>query len=92
MMTIKEFEIQNALGSLTNNMKRALAEDLSAPVEVLIRLSKDKDMWVRWRIANNLATPEKVLAKLSTDKNWNIRYLIAKNPNTPIEVLVERKY
>ena len=88
-MTIKEIEIQLALGSLTEDMKIALAGNKRASKKILTILSKDKNVWVRWRVANNLNTPTEILTILSTDKDSSIRYLVACNPNTPKEVLVK---
>ena len=42
-MTIKEFEMQLALGSLTNDMKIELAYNSNTPKKILSMLSKDKD-------------------------------------------------
>ena len=47
-MTIKEFEIQLALGSLTEDMKDKLAIDGRTSKKILTILSKDKDDGVRW--------------------------------------------
>ena len=66
-MTIKEFEIQLALGSLTNDMKRELAYNPNTPKEVLAILSTDEDRYVRWRVACNRKTSKKILTKLSTN-------------------------
>ena len=72
-MTIKEFDIQNALGSLSDNIKYKLANNPNIPVEVLTKLSTDKDYSVRWRVAENSNTPKEILAKLSTDENSNVQ-------------------
>ena len=88
-MTIKEFEIQLALGTLSYDMKRELAYNLNTPKEVLTKLSTDKHWSVRWRVANNSNTPVEVLTKLSTDEAYYVRSCVARNPSTPVEVLTK---
>ena len=53
-MTIKEFKMQNALGSLSNDMIRELVSNPNTPVKVLTKLSTDKDSGIRYRVAINL--------------------------------------
>ena len=86
-MTIKEFEIQLALGSLTYGMKLKLARNKRTSKEILTTLSTDKNMYVRWNVADNPNTPEEVLTILSTDEDNSVRYNVANNSNTPTEVL-----
>ena len=88
-MTIKEIEIQLALGTLSFDMKRKLARDERTSKKVLTILSTDECWSVRWRVASNLNTPIEVLTILSTDKDWDVRYNVADNPNTPKEVVVK---
>ena len=73
-MTIKEFEIQLALGSLTDNMKINLAKNPNTPKEVLTILSTDKYWNVRYLVAKNPNTPIEVLKILSKDENSGVRY------------------
>ena len=80
-MTIKEFEIQLALGTLTYDMKCDLAENPNTPKEVLTILSTDKNRYVRHRVADNLNTPKEVLKKLSKDIKWGVRHWAVKNLN-----------
>lgn len=47
-MTIKEVEIQLALGTLPDYMKYKLAENPNTPKEILTKLSIDKDWNVRY--------------------------------------------
>ncbi|KKL53209.1 hypothetical protein LCGC14_2277740 [marine sediment metagenome] len=72
-MTIKEFEVQNALGLLSDALKRQLARDPTTSKEMLTRLSIDKHWSVRYWVAKNSNTPEKVLKKLSTDRHKYVR-------------------
>ena len=72
-MTIKEFEIQLALGSLTNDMKYDLANNPNTPKEILTKLATDKNYYVRYRVARNPNTSVEVLTKLSTDKYYDIK-------------------
>ena len=57
-MTIKEVEIQLALGTLSYNMKIDLADNSNTSKEVLTILSKDEDSNVRYCVANNLRNGE----------------------------------
>ena len=84
-MTIKEFEIQIALGSLTDDMKYELATNFNTPTEVLTQLSTDKSWYVRWRVADNPNTPKEVLKILSKDKDSIVRYRVVNNPNAPTD-------
>ena len=68
-MTIKEFKIQLALGTLTHNIKVELANNTNTPTKVLTKLSTDKDWFIRYWVAHNPNTPTKVLVKLSKDKS-----------------------
>ena len=88
-MTIKEFEIQLALGSLTDEMKYDLAYNKRTSKKILTILSTDKDGWIRWNVAKNSNTPKEVLIILSTDEDWCVRRRVAYNPNTPTEVAVK---
>ena len=86
-MTIKEFEIQLALGTLSMNDKVKLAKDRRTPKEILFILSTDKDNYIRCRVAYNPNTPKGILKKLSKDENRFVKAYVAGNPSTPIEVL-----
>ena len=86
-LTIKEIEIQLALGSLSYGMKYELSNNTNTPKKILTILSKDKSWVVRNYVAENPNTPIKILIKLSFDENWNVRYWVANNPNTPIKIL-----
>ena len=88
-MTIKEFEIQYALGTLSLNMKIKLANNPNTPKEILKILATDKDGWIRYYIAGNPNTSKEILTKLSTDKGAEIRYYVARNPNTPKKILAK---
>ena len=78
-MTIKEFEIQLALGTLTYHMKIELANNKRTSKKILTILSTDKHWNVRYCVAINKRTSKEVLTILSKDKNWYVRYLAGKN-------------
>jgi hypothetical protein len=82
-LTIKEFEIQYALGSLSDNMLMKLARNTNTPKEVLTILSKDEDRDVRYYVANNTSTPKEILTKLSKDKDRDVRSNVAYNTKYP---------
>ena len=85
-MTTKEFKMQLALGTLTYDIKKELADNKRTSKEILIILSTDEVWYIRCRVADNSNTSKEVLTKLSKDKNSNVRYWIAYNPNTPKEI------
>ena len=72
-MTIKEFEIQVALGTLTNDMLMKLALK-STSTKILTKLSKTKDFSIIIRIAHNPNTPKHILRRLSKDPLKSIRH------------------
>ncbi len=59
MMTIKEFEIQNALGSLPYCIKYKLAYNPNTSKKILNILSTDEDYSVQYYVANNPNTLKK---------------------------------
>ena len=85
-MTIKEFEIQYALGTLTDGIKLKLAGNNRTSKKILTILSTDKDDHIRWWVAENPNAPKEVLTKLSTDKDNYVRSCVAYNPNTPEKI------
>jgi hypothetical protein len=66
-MTIKEIEIQLALGSLSRDDRIKLAGNKRTSKKILTILSKDEDWNVRFNVAYNSNTPKEVLKKLYTD-------------------------
>jgi len=85
-MTIKEFKIQYALGTLDRDYLYKLALSKSTSKGVLTILSKDEESYVRYGVADNPNTPIEILMILSKDEDYNVRYNVARNPNTPIEI------
>ena len=72
-MTIKEFKIQLALGTLSYMNKLRCAGNKRTSKKVLTILSKDKNWFVRAYVAWNSNTPIEVLKILSTDKDRYVR-------------------
>jgi len=66
-MTIKEIEIQLALGTLFRDDRIKLAGNKRTSKKILTILSKDKDWNVRFNVAYNPNTPKEILKKLYTD-------------------------
>ena len=79
-MTIKEIEIQLALGSLPTNNKLDLACSRRTSKKVLTILSIDKDWYIRYYVAANPNTPVDILKKLSKDKHRSVRYGVGRLP------------
>jgi len=80
-MTVKEFKMQTALGTLSYANKIKLAYARRTPKKVLAILSNDISWCVKEGIATNRNTPVKILEKLSKDENEWIRFN-AKNNST----------
>ena len=63
-MTIKEIEIQLALGTLPDEIRKELAGKESTPQRILIALSTDKVWSVRHLVFINQSTPKKIREQL----------------------------
>ena len=85
-MTAKEFEIQQALGSLSYDQKKKLAKNSNTFKGVLTLLSKDKNAFVRYCVAKNSNTSKEVLDKLSKDEVGYVKLSAIYNPNGPKEI------
>ena len=68
---------------------RSIAANPFTPKEVLIKLSKNKDSGIVYKISQNPNTPIEVLVELSKNENYFILCGVAENPNTPIDILIE---
>ena len=55
--------------------------------EILIALTRDKDISVRRNVAGNSSMPPEILIALTRDKDISVRRIVAKNPSTPPEAL-----
>ena len=80
-MTIKEFKVKLALGSLSDKYKWKLAWNLNTPIEILTILSTDKNWGIRYRVTENPNTPKKILKKLSTDRDSAVSSCAVHNMN-----------
>ena len=61
-MTIKEFKIQLAVGSLPYHVRSEWAKNLDTPIDILQLLCDDKKSNVRYIIIHNSNTTEAILA------------------------------
>jgi 3-methyladenine DNA glycosylase AlkC len=66
--------------------KLDLAQTTTDP-KILDELSKDKNFYVRYRVAQNLNTIPETLDYLSKDEDFCVRWNVAKNLNTSPEIL-----
>ncbi|KKM03238.1 hypothetical protein LCGC14_1776460 [marine sediment metagenome] len=73
-MTIKEFKIQLALGSLTYTALRALATSPKTHKKILDKLSTDEEWNVRVAVASNINTPLDVLKNMTQAEVSLIRW------------------
>ncbi|KKK55966.1 hypothetical protein LCGC14_3069250, partial [marine sediment metagenome] len=58
------------------------------PVEMLIKLYKNRDENIREGVADNLNTPAEILVELAADKNDDVKAGVAYNSNAPAEALI----
>ncbi len=72
-MTVKEFEIQYALGSLSYITKIRLVLDFNTPEEMLTILSREACFRIRLGVADNPNTFKEILETLSKDKDAEVR-------------------
>jgi len=87
-MTIKEFEIQYALGSMSDTCRVNLAIHKRTAKKILTILSTNEYWYVRCQVAGNLNTPVKILVALSKDVHHaSVRIYVRENPNTPKEII-----
>jgi len=86
-LTVKEFRVQYALGSLSCIDLEKLAKRIGTPRKILTILSKDKERYVKYGVATNIHTPMNILTKLSTDKDYMIQNCVAQNSSTSKKVL-----
>src|SRR5271157_2230566 len=64
-----------------------IARSPNAPLEILAKLSQDKNMSVRVYVADNPNTSSEILAQLSQDSSKDVRVCVAQNPNTRSSIL-----
>lgn len=78
---------------MSTSKKLAAAESKSTPPEVFLKLAKDKDIIVRYRVAISDITPVEALMILIHDEEQFIRadalYFLANHPDVPVEILKE---
>ncbi len=67
----------------------AIARNPTCPVDLLAKLSDDKDKEVRRDVAWRTDCPADALAKLSDDKDKWVREAVARNPNCPSDTLTK---
>ena len=65
--------------------RRCVAASALASPEVLARMAKDRDQYVRWEVANNPHTQLEVLALLAKDESTLVRRAVADHPRTQPE-------
>ena len=72
-MTIKEFEIQLALGTAPASVQHHFAIRPDTPTKILTKLVSSKHHFVRWSIACNYNTSNETLVELVKDSSDLIR-------------------
>jgi len=78
-MTLKEFEYQYALGSMSNGALRKLAEETTSK-EILTILSTNKDWNIKMRVSRNKHTPKEISEELLSHEEIVIRILCIPDP------------
>lgn len=71
----------------TDYVRSILAENPSAPQELIEAASRSTDVKVRQAAASNFKASSKVLAQLAHDEEWLVRSSVAHNSNTDPETL-----
>ena len=66
--------------------KKEYLAETTKDVNILRKLAKDEDHWVRAYVAENPNAPEDVLRELVDDKEYLVRRDLALNPNCPADV------
>ena len=79
--------IEVLINDLEPWIRKHVAWNELAPVEVLRSLAKDKWADVRRAVARNPVTPIEVLNSLSEDEHSSVRATVAENPKTPKDIL-----
>lgn len=79
--------LQDASRILLWELRVHVARNHNTPIDVLERLSKDKNPYVRKAVAGNIHAPITVLSQLSIDDQIFVRFEVAANPNTPLSIL-----
>ncbi|MDR3128421.1 MAG: hypothetical protein LBT99_03765 [Bifidobacteriaceae bacterium] len=74
---------------IDNESKGFLAAYSKTPPEMLEKLARDENEYVRMEVAESKNTSTKALEKLSYDENKDVRHCVAHNPNTPPETLAK---
>jgi len=90
-LTIKEFEIQYALGSLSIDDLRRLAQNSNTSKRVLTILIKDPYWNIPYYVVANPNTPIDIIVELALTKPWWGRDMPVRNPNIPKDILPEDK-
>ena len=68
-------------------LREFIASNINTPINVLMDLSQDENIWVRLKVAEQINTPISVLIELSKDEEYHIRSMVAANSNTSEDVL-----
>jgi len=88
-MTVEEFKVQCALGTLSKNKLYSMASNKSTNKKILDILSRNKDIYIRIEVGNNSNTSKETLKTLSKDKTESVRWYVSRNPNVPRKALKE---
>ena len=86
-MTVKEFKIQCALGTLSEDDRWQLAFDKHTAKGILAIIAKDHAWRIRRFVAHNANTSFKVLMALAKDEDVDVKIGVANNHSTPLKVL-----
>jgi 3-methyladenine DNA glycosylase AlkC len=86
-ITIQEYKIQLALGTLDYDARISLALNKATPKGILKMLAVDSEIWIREYVANNSNANTIIFTILSRDSSVYVRRAVAKNPIVQAEVL-----
>lgn len=67
--------------------KNTIAQNSNTPIELMQKLSDDKNEYILEHLAKNPSLPIELMWKLSKDDDSDVRTFLARNPNLSIEVM-----
>jgi len=79
--------LRNLISYNDKDLNYLVAENESAPEDVLVELAGDKEWVVRCAVALNRAAPAEILKNLSKDRHGHVRSAVAINTSSPEDVL-----
>jgi len=87
-MTYTKEQFEELISLLNFDQRKQLAQTTKDPV-ILNKLSRDKNPYIRCRVAQNPNTKLEILEYLSRDEDFYVRKYVTENPNYKNKFTVE---